>query len=369
MMYGSGILGVHNLNSVSESAKDQEWVEGFECDDIEDLQCEACEDEPEEAFLRIALESTQNWCNIIETIALEEIAVMEATGHPHVYTEAETANVFQTFKAWLQRTWERIQSAFKKLYQRVKEAQLDNEKFLKKHEEEIKKLSASYDLAKEINIYDFTVLLKGDNNGIGGSMIAYIMNDASSKFKDLIDVCAKIDTVSREELEKVIGDYNYNKDKIWKEIRENRIGDAKDYTDYFYGGGQKSVKTIKVSDYVQKLKDSKDLYKAATNTYNSIKSSLNSELRAINAIEKKYRKANDGGARLSAIRSYTNMVNTKISEASKINSSYIKAIFACNSQAKRIINIAIAGGKKGDKGSSVQHNSAFLSSLANLELI
>lgn len=102
--------------------------------DIENMTYEECAYEnPFEAASYIVAESENNYNSIMKAIALDELAVYEATGHEMVYEAGTFASFFAKVKEFFKKLWEKIKGMFQKFFAKINSLVMKDKEFVKKY--------------------------------------------------------------------------------------------------------------------------------------------------------------------------------------------------------------------------------------------
>lgn len=144
---------------------------------MESVMVEECAcDDPEDGFMLATLENEQNYFNLMNAIAMNEMQEYIRTGSEIVYEEGQVTKVMNSIKAWIKKAWEKVKSVFKKVVTTISGWVKTDKKFVEKHGSTIKKYKpkdfkfSGYEI-KGLNVNLHTILIdtfskeyKLDNN-------------------------------------------------------------------------------------------------------------------------------------------------------------------------------------------------------------
>lgn len=108
-------------------------------DDIEAIPLGENE-HPVDACYRLTLENEQNWFNIMNTLAISEMAFLEAhDGDTYMMYEAvDIKKIVSTVVEWIKKQFAKLKGVFERAINKIKEALDFDKKLVKKYEEKIK---------------------------------------------------------------------------------------------------------------------------------------------------------------------------------------------------------------------------------------
>ena len=91
---------------------------------------------PVDACLRITIENEQNWSNIMNTIAISELAYMEENNTDDVVYEAvDIKKIGSTIMEWIKTQWEKLKGVFSRAVQTLKNTVVSDKSLCKQYQE------------------------------------------------------------------------------------------------------------------------------------------------------------------------------------------------------------------------------------------
>ena len=160
------------LDAIEKAVCGPDGIESHRAE-IEDAQTGVVGEPLEEAFMMI-YEAEYNYNQIMRCIGMNELKSY-SEGKEYVFTEADKAGFFETFKSWLKKAFEKVAEFFQKIIASLTEMVGIDKKFVEKHNAEIKagyeKLKADKDAT--IDTYEFA--------NLGNSMQDIVKSDYFSQ--------------------------------------------------------------------------------------------------------------------------------------------------------------------------------------------
>lgn len=130
-------------------------------DEVEAAQAGVVGEPLEEAFNMI-YEAEYNYNQIMRCIGINELKSYNE-GKEFVFTEADKAGFFESFKAWLKKAWEKVVEFFQKIIASLTEMLGADKKFVEKHNAEIKAGYEKLKMDKEATFESYEFSKLGDS--------------------------------------------------------------------------------------------------------------------------------------------------------------------------------------------------------------
>lgn len=373
-----------------------------------------CTDDPLDACMRIAYESTANFNNITKALAMDELKYFQENGVEYVYETADgkgnkIVNIFKSFLENVKRAWEKFMGVIKKFITDIDS--FPAYAWYKANKKKIDALDTSKGVVLKKPIkYDYTRLEK-DVYGtsamareIATDAIKAATNTDSEVFmdyqaaKDYVEKVHKKESEATDIIKKVASKESKQKimftvyKNIMKEVNSNFAQDqystysfedfSKDAINLFREEKERTeISADMLKKCIKNIADAKDAKSKAKTAYDTASKNLASQLKKLNANIKVAEndaksKENDPNANAAVGLMYTGQsiltsCNSVISAVMRANLSAIRSNVY---QSQHIVQSALLGGSKEgqiakDTLASVQHNSATMSFLDSLELI
>lgn len=292
-------------------------------------------DDAEEAALYTAMESQQNFNNLMQAVALQEMNYYMTHGEEMVYEAVDFKGFFGKIKEVILKAWEKIKGIFKKVFDTINGWIRTDANYIKKYEKDMKEADGTpidfngYAVNLDFNPFDYIA------DGAHESKFDLKMSekDADDLEKDLIRGISDSQAENKEEyLKWVKKEFGIN-DKI-------------------------TIKKYNANLCIEEIRDAKLSKKTAKDSYNGCKKLWSTlakgcdvaadlaikELRKTDGSSKEKEKEINKAAAIFSKK--CNMINNLGHSALGINN---KAIRIAHNQAKSMTAKAIAVKKKEDK--------------------
>lgn len=329
---------IKNENNINEgyTEEDDAVMEAFES--IE------CYDQPETAMYRIAMESVEDFHDIIDSIKVLELSEYMSTNEEVVYEEGKVATIVKGIITLIQQAWQKLKGVFDKMLSDIQSWVKQDEKFIKKYEKQI----------LESNAIFYTEWYHFNLKAIQSPICDRIFNE----FIHITD--RSMDNVSTEEhIQDEIHFLTNNEEGGLSEIlRRKALEDDKAYTpnNRIFGNGLILYFGMSKANNMEKIKYKKNLapiiideIKTASASKKAAKASYDSAKKGFSKIindVKKHDKKTESKQTLSLFSAYSTACKNAIAICNIALAYQMKAIKASHAQARRIAMEVI----KYDKG-------------------
>ena len=298
-------------------------------------------DDADEATLYTAMESQQNFNNLMQAVALQEMNYYMTHGEEMVYEAVDFKGFFGKIKAVILKAWEKIKGIFKKIFGTIDGWVRSDENYIKKYEKDMKEAEGT------------TIDFKGYRVNLNFNPYAYMVSTSEKiNSKDIdLDYLKEVekhsDILSEELISNLSNKNAKNKEDYLKWVKkEFGIDDKITIKKY-----NASLCIAEIRDAKLSKKTAKDSYESCKKLWNALAKSCDiaaneaiKELRnADNSSKDKEKQINKAAGIFSK---KCNMVNSLGHSVLNIN---IKAINIAHNQAKAMTAKAIAAKKKEDK--------------------
>lgn len=270
----------------SESSTDEPNIGGFEMTEEDDAMMEAFEEIPctedniDDAMMRIALESVENYHMIVEAIMLDEFNEYVATNEEVVYEEGRIKKITGAIVTFIQNAWQKIKGVFTKVFDTIENAVKNDEKFIKDNEKAIKKFSGELELKgykyQNLNANPYKNVMTTFGKTVGD-------------FEDILpeEAGGKVKKSDLNKAGKVA-------DKLPDILRGAAIGSDKcassdfnkELKKYFAGSDEKSTIKLSPSEVIDEIKNGKKTKASAKMSYDNVKLYFNTMIKQAKSIEK-----------------------------------------------------------------------------------
>ena len=293
--------------------------------DIETGRIVECREEPEIGCYRIALESEQNFNNILMAIATQEIATFESTGVSMVYTEGSLKDIGKSIKNAILKAWEKIKGVFKRAIDWISQFIFTNKKFVERYKGKTVKVPTD----KKFKGFDYS---NAATDREKASEIPKLISDTINM--NMTKVAGGVENIKNIE-------EGLRKD-IVKKVGGTTSGDSSDFAADLKkalrgGKDEKYDLDLKVSDYDASI----NIISNGKQTKSILKKSYSSNEKMIKAlvdlVDSKRRAAEKGSEAESKLKESGNAAAACIRIVSITNGAHINAIQAAVNQAKAIV--------------------------------
>ena len=277
----------------SESSTDEPNIGGFEMTEEDDAMMEAFEEIPctedniDDAMMRIALESVENYHMIVEAIMMDEFNEYVATNEEVVYEEGRIKKVTGAIVTFIQNAWQKIKGVFTKLFDTIANSIKNDEKFIKDNEKAIKKFSGEL----ELKGYKY--------QNLSADPYSRIMDKFESETDDIMADAGKSLDLNSDDIGKIKKSDMNKISKITQKLPDILRGAAigsekctagefnKELKKYFAGSDEKSTIKLTPTEVIDEIKSGKIIKANAKASYDGLKRYFNSMIKEAKATEKK----------------------------------------------------------------------------------
>ena len=322
------------------------YVEGASFNDEDIIAQECFEDNMHVAALRVVAESENNWNQIMQAIAVTELASYEETGDADYYITESGSGFLASVKEFFKKLLEKIKGIFQKFIATIDSWSKDDKAFISKYKDKILKANTSdfefegytFTYKKDISFDRAGVKSQNLNNLITGSPTAKTKDEwetitkefRGDKLEDLCDEyrAAVIDTIA-----------TYKPDKC----------DSSDFSSDMFEAlrnGESSKSTIdKVSpiDFITTIQDTGDIKKRTKKAYDALQRGINDAIKDVETAEKNVRKdlpnttdKEKKAGYVSFCGAFTGFLRMKESINTQAYGAWLQAVKDENRQAKAV---------------------------------
>lgn len=332
-------MGVYSTRGIYESS--------VAIDDVE-LE-EIYEENFTEAALRHTYENTCNLNNVMKTVGIMELAVLEETGEEMVYEAADVKGFFAKIKAIIMKIWAKIKSLFTKFFAKMQSFGKDDKAFINKYKKELLKADMK---DFEYKGYEFTIE-------------AVTANGAFSNMKKAPFVQSSFDFGNGKNFTGAKDPSNYYKDKDTSDIMEKAralsIGSKSSSLDQsefskelfeVFRNGESTKETLDTKSnaldrgrIIQFLTNTNTTEKSIKDDFKDIEKQIKEIIKALDKRENELsklnkdddtQKINQDSARLSVIRKANEIVNGCLTTIEQIEGAKMQAFNDKRKQCKAI---------------------------------
>ena len=341
----------------SESSTDEPNIGGFEMTEEDDAMMEAFEaipcneDDIDDAMMRIALESVENYHMIVEAIMMDEFNEYVATNEEVVYEEGRIKKITSAISSFVQNAWQKIKGVFEKVFDTIASAVKSDERFLKDNEKKIKKYKGEL----EVKGYKFQNLGTTVYTNIDSAFMSNVRTKLESTFKNSGDDADYATGVQGGKTK--IKSLTKMTEELPGILRKAVLGEDCDAGDFskklkkFFAGSDDKV-TLKISpeQAIKEIRTAKATKDNAKKSYDNCKTYFNNLLKKVRDIEKKAigytsRKDVKENKVAEAVGCFSKAVKTSINIATITMRAQIAAINANYRQYKAAaVEMARGGG-------------------------
>lgn len=314
-------------------------------------------DDADEATLYAAMESQQNFNNLMQAVALQEMNYYMTHGEEMVYEAVDFKGFFGKIKAIILKAWEKIKGIFKKIFGTIDGWVRSDSGYIKKYEKDMK------------NADGVTIDFKGYPVNLAFTTDIYkeLANGSSEITKEFEKNSKEVNNTQR-----MVKDESKFHEKLIKSISNNKAKTKDEYINWVKEGLKiKDKMTINKYDAglcIDEIKNAKIAKKIAKDSYDACKSFWNllarqCDIAADTAIAELHDSKSDTSEKEKKINAAAgtftkgcNMVNSLGQSALNVN---IKAIKIAHDQAKAMTVKALAKKKDNDKDKKKSSNESF----------
>lgn len=350
----------------SESSTD----EGHDNTDImteeEDAMMEAFEaipcneDDIDDAMMRIALETVENYHMIVEAIMLDEFNEYVATNEEVIYEESRIKQVTGAIRKFVENAWQKIKGVFQKAFDMIASAVKNDERFLKDNEEKIKKYKGNLKI-KGYKYQNIGTTVYTNISGVFTTEVESKVNSVFTMSGDDADYAKKV-----EGGKNTVKKLSTMVDDLPGKLRKAVLGkecDASDFSKelktFFAGSSEKVEMELSPDTVVKEIRNAKATKDSANKAYKSVKEYFNKTLKTVNDIEKKavnYSSKKEVKEKniAAAVGLLSKACKTSINIAETVSRTQLAAISAYRRQAKAAAMEMLrkSGGESSDKKST-----------------
>lgn len=262
------------------------YVESAIIDDESIIAQECFEDNMHVAALRVVAESENNWNQIMQAMAISELAAYEETGDADYYITESGSGFLESVKAFFRNLMEKVKGIFQKLISTIDSWAKDDKAFVNKYKDKILKATTK---DFEFEGYKFTYKIGNvvDVESVKNASLSDFeqykdgQKDHYDKLKEEFSG-DKLTDLLDEERANLIKDYStsgYNSDSC----------DASDFNKELFEAlrdGESSKNTIdniSPTDYIRVISNTADVKKNAKKAYDNVIKGIQ---KAYNSVDK-----------------------------------------------------------------------------------
>ena len=303
--------------------------------DIENMTYEECAYEnPFEAASYIVAETENNYNSIIKAMALDELAVYEATGQEMVYEAANFKAFFGKIKELFKKLWEKIKGMFQKFFAKINSLAMKDKDFVKKYAAALRKVDLK---GFEYKGYTFTNTDKADLAVSQSDIEANTKSLATIKDLEEVDLTKYYEGISGDSLTNLLDTFR------GKCVGKSSIeeGDFSDELFAYFRKGEDTKDTItinKVDDLLEVIKGYGDLKTNAEKMLNNLKTNIDKIIKDLDNAERSVEKS-DVSTKTGLTRAYaatTTLLKSRMDILTLWSGAKLKAMKDENAQAKSI---------------------------------
>ena len=330
---------------------------------MESIESIPCEDDVDEALIRISMESVGNFYAIANAITVDEFVHYVQTNEAVIYESGRISEIMDKIKEWIKKAWAKVKGVFEKAISWIDSQVRNDKKFVEKYKSKIKN-------AKPVKMQAYKNVI-----GIRGDLSS--MNDLIKSFRSATnDIVKATDKVSKGE-ELSSDDKSVDASKVLTQIRGNLCSKSEptveDFTKELKDAiiGSKSEVTFDPSSVLDEVENAKASKAAIKKEYNKAKAFFKNSMAQADIIKKaainstSRKEAKEAGV-MKLVGAWNTICKGCISLATTIERIFLKAVNISRSQAKAAARKMAGGEKEDDKDVKEESFSGFL---GNLELI
>lgn len=322
------------------------YVEGASFNDEDIIAQECFEDNMHVAALRVVAESENNWNQIMQAMAITELAAYEETGDADSYITESGSGFLSSVKEFFKKLLEKIKGIFNKFISTIDSWAKDDKAFISKYKDKILKANTSdfefegytFTYAKDISFDRATV--KGEYNGA-------ITASPTGKSKDEWESATK--EYRGDKLEEKCDSYRASAIKLIATSYSSDKCDSSDFSSDMFEAlrnGESSKSTIdKVSpiDFITIIQETENIKKRTKKAYDALQKGINDAIKDIETAEKNVRKELPDTADkekkagyVSFCGAFTGFLRMKESINTQAYGAWLQAVKDENRQAKAV---------------------------------
>lgn len=333
--------GHDNTDIMTE--EDDAMMEAFEA-----IPCN--EDDIDDAMMRIALESVENYHMIVEAIMLDEFNEYVATNEEVIYEEGRIKQITGAIKKFVENAWQKIKGVFQKAFTMIDTAVRNDKAFLKANKEKILKFSGKLDMKgysyKDLGANPYTPIQGAFTNAVG-SISKYIdKTDGIASKGDDKSLKENIEGLDNTLRGAAVGKGTCSAEEFNKELKLR-----------FVTSSDKVDLSMNPADVVKELETAKTTRAKAQAAYNSVKGYFNALIKSNNAMEKTAIKATsrkdvkESGV-ASAIGMYNKACKSAVNIATQVVRAHLSAINASHRQTRAVASKMAGTKSSGEKSTN-----------------
>lgn len=316
------------------------------------------EDDLDDAFARVAMESVENFYAIANAITVDEFVHYVQTNEAVIYEEGRISGVMEKIKEWIKKAWAKIKGIFEKAINWI-ESQVRNDKnFVEKYRDKIKN-------SKPVKMQAYANV-KGIRN-TGG----YLDDIIDAFDKETKAMGKDIDTfdATNSDYGKSKSDNSYDASKILTSIR-SKVMKGKDVSAESFNKqlrdliiGEKSEVTFTPSEVLDEVAAAKESRATIKLEYNRTKKYFNTMLKLADNVKKfavsatSRKDAKESGV-MKIVGTWNSVCKGCISMAHTVERVFLKGVNISRSQSKAAARKMATGEKE-----EVKESAGFLGSL------
>lgn len=313
---------------------------------MESVMVEECAcDDPEDGFMLATLENEQNYFNLMNAIAMNEMQEYIRTGSEIVYEEGQVTKVMNSIKAWIKKAWEKVKSVFQKVVTTISGWVKTDKKFVEKHGSTIKKYKP-----KDFKFSGYQI--KGLSDNLHSNLIASFADEY--KWADNWGQSGSLGLGDKLNMGK-----GENETHI-KNMRKAVVSGAT--TDEEFENGLKkhfgidtkvNITTYDGAKIVDELSKAKATRAAADKAYKDSKAFFAYMIKLAENVEKSIKstqKKDNAKTSMKPVSKWNEGCRAAIAMSTRINKVQVKAINIMRSQNRAMANYAIRGVKNEGAG-------------------
>lgn len=339
------------FNESKMFSDDTELNENY-VDQIEAIALKESE-HPVDACFRLTLENEQNWYNIFNTIAVSEMAFLEAHGNDDaiMYEAVDVKKIANTILKWIQTQFAKLKGAFEAAIKKISDAVNMDKKLVKEYEARKNYITTvSYTTKEGAKVWSAKV-----EPGEVPAIFDKEIYNAASKFISVESSAGKdkVDELKKEWAETKATVMDQARGKILNSVGDygNKGCAQKDFTSELSKCliNAEGTKEVKVVDAYEKIKSGvtvKDMQKAL----NGVKKAFNNMIKEAKKVQKEAdRKSEDYSVVVDVCGIKTEVIKSLISIINIGSGAVIRAVGADYSTHRAILRKAVEDSKKTDK--------------------
>ena len=332
---------------------------------MESIESIPCYDDPDDAFMRAAMESVENFYAIANAITVDEFAQYIATNEEVIYEEGKITKIFDNIKEWIKKGWAKIKGIFEKAINMIESKIRDDKKFLDKYKSKI--------AGKEVTLKNgYSISWSDASNTDYIKKLQNSFNVKTSMITTTLSLASNSGTYEKF----VTGVNDLKEEDIMKNIRGRVFGSDNDnLTQEEFNARLKeklnpektSGVNIKAADAINEVENAKSSKAAIKSQYNSTKQFFDTLMKQADTVKKNAitivgkSDAKEAGV-MKAVGKWNSMCKSCITLAHQIEKAQLSAINKLRSQSRAAI-VKMAQEEKKDNGSSKNESASFLDSV------